>query len=147
MDSGLIIEWFHFADTDLALAKHALSMHPQPLGAICYHCQQSAEKYLKGYLVYTGGIVPPKIHNLDTLCEMCEEHDERFCEIRKPCSVLTDYGVQPRYPHEMEILEHEMKKAIVYAEQVRDFAPMQAVRQELERLVNDFNSTESTTAE
>ena len=27
MDSKLIMEWFHFAETDLALAKHALSMH------------------------------------------------------------------------------------------------------------------------
>jgi len=26
MDSGLILEWYRFADTDLSLAKHALSM-------------------------------------------------------------------------------------------------------------------------
>jgi len=143
MDRGLILEWYRFADTDLALARHALSMHPPPLEAICYHCQQSAEKYLKGYIINTGSILPPKVHNLDTLCEMCEEYDDRFQELRKPCSVLTDYGIQPRYPHEMEIHEHEMQKAIVYAEEIRDFAPLQAVRQELERIVHDANNDES----
>jgi len=140
MDSELIFEWYRFADTDLALAKHALSMYPQPLEAICYHCQQSAEKYLKGYLAYTGNAIPPKIHNLDTLCEMCEEHDERFQELRKPCSILTDYSVQPRYPHEMEILEHEMKQAIVYAEQIRDFMLLKNLRMELEQKINDINN-------
>ena len=143
MDSGLILEWYRFADIDLALAQHALSMHPRPLEAICYHCQQSAEKYLKGYLIYAGSIVPPKVHNLDILCEMCEAYDESFYELRKPCSVLTDYGVQPRYPHEMEIYENEMKKAIVYSEQIRDFTPLRAVRNELEKIVGDANNNES----
>ena len=46
MDEIFILDWFIFADTDLALANHALLMHPQPLEAICYHCQQSVEKYL-----------------------------------------------------------------------------------------------------
>jgi HEPN domain-containing protein len=29
-------------------------MHPTPVEVICYHCQQSAEKYLKGYIVLHG---------------------------------------------------------------------------------------------
>jgi len=144
MDSGLILEWFRFADIDLALAKHALSMQPQPLEAICYHCQQSAEKYLKGYLIYAGDIVPPKVHNLDALCELCEVYDERFYELRKPCSVLTDYGVQPRYPHEMEIHENEMKKAIAYSEKIRDFTPLHDVRNELEKIVSDADNDSSS---
>ena len=51
MDHEYIAEWFQFADIDLASAEHLQSMRPQPLEIICYHCQQSAEKNLKGYLI------------------------------------------------------------------------------------------------
>ncbi|WP_282433370.1 HEPN domain-containing protein [Desulfosporosinus sp. FKA] len=38
------------AETGLQSALFLLNMHPAPLEIICYHCQQSAEKYLKGYI-------------------------------------------------------------------------------------------------
>ena len=43
-------EWFMFATNDLKSAEFLLNMKPLPLEIICYHCQQSAEKYLKGYI-------------------------------------------------------------------------------------------------
>ena len=133
MDNSMILEWFRFADTDLNVANHMLSMHPQPLEAICYHCQQSAEKYLKGYLIFRGILNPPKIHNLDTLCDMCEPYDTRFEELQKFCETLTIYGVQPRYPHELFIEESDMQKALEYAHQIQNFTPLQEARQELEK--------------
>jgi len=141
MDSAFILEWFRLADMDLALADHALSLHPQPLEAICYHCQQSAEKYLKGYLVYKGIVDPPRIHNLDSLCEMCEDFDAQFSKIMKPCSTLTDYGVQPRYPHEMEILESDMRKALTHAKQIQEFEPLLAARQQLKNEMQCENTS------
>jgi HEPN domain-containing protein len=48
-------EWFAFADNDLKSAKFLLRMHPTPLEIICYLCQQSAEKYLKGFIAMNGG--------------------------------------------------------------------------------------------
>lgn len=43
--------WFAKADEDLELARRALGPG-RPLTAMaCYHAQQCAEKYLKGYLV------------------------------------------------------------------------------------------------
>ena len=44
-------EWQKFAEMDLKSGEYLLNMHPVPMEIICYHCQQSAEKYLKGYLV------------------------------------------------------------------------------------------------
>jgi HEPN domain-containing protein len=41
-------EWFQYADSDFEAAKFLQSMRPVPLEIICYHCQQSGEKYLKG---------------------------------------------------------------------------------------------------
>jgi HEPN domain-containing protein len=131
MELEYVAEWFKYADMDFMTAKHLLTLHPQPLEIMCYHCQQSAEKYLKGYLIYRGVTDPPKIHNLDTLCEMSSEYDERFREIEKACSVLTVYGIQPRYPNEMDISENDMQKAIEYARQIRDFEPLIQVRREV----------------
>jgi len=130
MGNSNVMGWFQFADTDLALAEHACSMHPCPLEIICYHCQQSAEKYLKGYLVHHG-TRPPKTHELDLLCNMCLEFDSRFDEIFDKCEMLSDYGVQPRYPNEMGIFEHHMQKALAYARQIKGFAPLQELRASL----------------
>jgi len=127
--------WFDFGDTDLRVAEHSLTLYPQPLEIICFHCQQSAEKYLKGYLRHNG-TMPPKTHNLDTLCDMCSEHDSSFEGIYEQCEVLSDYGVQPRYPDEVDIEEHHMKKALECARQIKDFAPLQAVRRELEQALS-----------
>jgi len=103
MDLEYAAEWFHFADRDLASAEYLHGMRPQPLEIICFLCQQSAEKSLKGYLIYKGIAEPPKTHNLIILNSMCSDYDERFCGIDKACSVLTGYGVQPRYPQEIAI--------------------------------------------
>ena len=52
MSSSRVSEWFRFADTDLLTAQHVMkTMISQPFELICYHCQQAAEKYLKGYLI------------------------------------------------------------------------------------------------
>ena len=124
-----IAEWFQIADSDLASAEYLHGMRPQPLEIICYHCQQSAEKYLKGYLIYKGITDPPKIHELNRLCEMCSDFEPSFCDIDKACAVLTRYAVQPRYPHELGITEYDMLKALEYARQIRDFEPLAELRQ------------------
>ena len=121
MELEYIAEWFQYADNDLASAEYLCGMRPQPLEIICYHCQQSAEKYLKGYLIYNGIVEPPKTHNLDDLCELCSNSDERFQAISTHCNNLTAYGVQPRYPNEMEILETDMQNALEHARSIRDF--------------------------
>jgi len=52
-------EWQRLGEMDLSSAEHLLTMKPVPVEIICYLSQQSAEKYLKGYLVLHG-INPPK---------------------------------------------------------------------------------------
>jgi len=131
MELEYVAEWFQLADLDLASAEYLLGMRPQPLEIICYHCQQSAEKYHKGYLVYMSVEAPPRIHNLDTLCEMCSEYDERFQVLKKACNVLTGYSVHVRYPHESGVRENDMQKALEYARQIRDSEPIADVRREI----------------
>jgi HEPN domain-containing protein len=95
-------------------------MRPVPLEVICYHCEQAAEKILKGYLIQNN-IEPPRTHDLRLLCKMCATIDNTFDEISQSCVNLTPYGVQPRYPFEIEILDTDMQKAIVDADHAMNF--------------------------
>ncbi|MBM7583326.1 HEPN domain-containing protein [Caldicoprobacter guelmensis] len=113
-------EWQRLAELDLRCAEHLLKMHPIPIEIICYHCQQSAEKYLKGYLVLHG-IDPPKIHDLNELCKLCIKISDTFVSIADQCSDLTAYGVQPRYPMEVVLEEKDMRQALKSAKIIRDF--------------------------
>ena len=105
-------EWFAFADMDFQAAKHLdASMHPKPLEIICYHCEQAAEKMLKGVLLsYDASL--KKTHDLGLLIEELASYvtvEERFYEI---CSDLTPYGVAVRYPQEVYIEERHVRKAL-----------------------------------
>jgi len=146
MDIEYVAEWYLYADRDLSISEYLLSMHPKPIEVISFHCQQAAEKYLKGYLIYKGIEEPPKIHNLDTLCSMCTKFDDRFPQIIKACGVLTPYGVQPRYPTEILITENDMEKALEYARQIRDFEPLKELRVLIEQN-DDPNFTKVTLSE
>ncbi|MFO7928957.1 MAG: HEPN domain-containing protein [Candidatus Humimicrobiaceae bacterium] len=113
-------EWQKLADMDLSTAVYLTDMHPPPIEIICYHCQQSAEKYLKGYLVFCG-TVPPRVHDLDELCKLCLKYSSVFKNIADQCSDLTAYGVQPRYPMEIILEIEDMQKALDSAKTVKGF--------------------------
>ena len=136
MKLDYILVWFRFADMDLLSAQRNTTFHPVHMQLICYLCQQSAEKNLKGFLIYKGIEEPPKSHNLDMLCDKCANFDVRFECIYDQCESLTRYGVQPRYPHEMEISEQNMKKALEHARQVMNCIPIQEARQEIGVIIN-----------
>ena len=131
MEYEYISEWFRYADMDLETAEYIQGKRPQPLEIICFHCQQAAEKYIKGYLVYHGVLEPPKTHNLNFLIDMCMDYDIRFDKIEQACSSLTRYGVQPRYPREISITKNDTQKALKYACQIRDFEPLDKIRREI----------------
>jgi HEPN domain-containing protein len=114
-------QWFSIAAQDLALAEHAFkTMHPAPYEQICFHCQQSAEKDLKGFLVLNN-IEPPKIHDLPPLLEMCADIESSFSLLTAKCTFVTKYGVMPRYPIELQIYENDVRLALRYAKDIKDF--------------------------
>ncbi len=123
----LVREWFEIASTDLRTAKHLYeTMYPKPFEIICYHCQQAAEKALKGYLV-DQGIDPERIHDLSKLCEKCVSCDPAFNSICDACSKLTSYATTARYPGHTEIEEQDVVLALKDADQIytycRDLIP------------------------
>lgn len=61
--------WLDYAAIDLSVAHTLFDVHrPQPYEIICYHCQQAAEKAIKGLFIFydlPGGI--PRKHDLTFL--------------------------------------------------------------------------------
>jgi HEPN domain-containing protein len=124
MDDALQMaqEWRRYANRDLEAAVHmANNMRPTPDEIICFHCQQAVEKYLKGFLVLNGIEDPPHIHDIDTLRKECEKFEANFTAITLLCADLTRYGSQPRYPASIQIAPDDMRRALSYAQAVRDF--------------------------
>jgi HEPN domain-containing protein len=113
-------EWITIANCDLNSAKFLTNMQPTPLEIICYHCQQSAEKYLKGYIAFIGGTIL-KTHDLTILNKTCKQHDENFQNIDDDCVELVDYGVQVRYPFHFDLEESDMRQAIESAERIKKY--------------------------
>ena len=117
----LLQEWINFAEMDLLTARHLYEhMYPKPLEIICYHCQQTVEKLLKGFLI-SKGVTIKKTHDLGLLAEMMQEYvevDEKYLEM---CDELTPYGVKIRYPQELFIEEYQVKKALEETQELHDW--------------------------
>ncbi len=119
-NSTVAREWQRYAEQDLASAEYLLAMKPKPLEIVCYHCQQSAEKYLKAFLALHGiGIA--KTHDLTALNKSCSTNDPAFSLIAEDCLELTDYGVQARYPFQLDLTEVDVSTAIQCARRIADF--------------------------
>jgi HEPN domain-containing protein len=133
MENKVVLEWFVFADADLDSAQILKRAYRQHKEIICYHCQQAVEKYLKGFLT-AQGIIPPKIHVLETLCALCSEKDITFNEVAKDCAYLSSFAVQARYPFEMEITDYNVEKSLAIAEKVSKFTPLLVLRERLSKM-------------
>ena len=113
-------EWFDIADKDLASSKYLRDMHPLPVEIICYHCQQSAEKYLKGFLALNEHEIK-KTHDLGLLNQLCRDYNPEFKSIEEECIRLTDYAVNIKNPYAMDLNFSDMTLAITDAERIQNF--------------------------
>ena len=121
MDNFIIAkEWFDIAEMDISSAKYLQKMHPTPIEIICYHCQQSSEKYLKGFLALNGHEIQ-KTHDLILLNKICREYNDEFILPEEECLRLTDYGVTIRYPYPMDLNLEDMSLAITDADKIQGF--------------------------
>ena len=107
-DSSVVSEWLRFAKADLDSAWHLQTMVPVPIEIACYHCQQSAEKALKAFLLANGCEVK-KTHDVRFLCNECKTVNADFAQIETMCSRVTVYGSQSRYPFALEIESEDMQ--------------------------------------
>jgi HEPN domain-containing protein len=112
-------EWFEYAKLDLKTALYLLDMKPKPNEIICYHCQQSAEKFLKGYLAIEGEPIK-KTHDLQFLCKLASNNNLKLNDIEDDCIELTDYGVEVRYPFHTDVEDMDVDRAIKSVKRIKE---------------------------
>jgi len=98
-------EWVRYAKNDLDVSIREMERECNPRDrlyeVILMHCQQSAEKILKAYVIKNNPIVNPKVfsHDLEAVRMECEKMNKKFCSSRliKHIAYLSAF-VTVRYP-------------------------------------------------
>ncbi|TVQ30347.1 MAG: HEPN domain-containing protein [Phycisphaeraceae bacterium] len=112
-------QWFTYAQQDLQVARHALTMEECPGQVVCFLSQQAAEKSLKAFLLCRGQEIP-HTHNVAVLLELCSR-SATWTEQLSEASSLTPYAVATRYPGASERLsDTEVHEAVRLAQLVID---------------------------
>jgi HEPN domain-containing protein len=108
----LVREWFDRGRQDLDTAKLLFGANGHS-GMIALHIHQSAEKYLKGFLVQKG-VIPKKTHDLGHLLQNALAFDPALKDFEDYCDAITRYYIVDRYPpgHPPHYGRDEMKKAL-----------------------------------
>lgn len=93
--------WFDVAVDDLRVARACAALDPPALGNGAYHCQQAAEKILKGLLT-ASSVSFRKIHDLNELAEAVAPYYPTLVEQIDLCRPYTSWATEYRYPPEEE---------------------------------------------
>ena len=99
-----IKNWLKKAENDLKIVEHELELDEEEIvkDAVCFHCQQAVEKYLKAYLIFKR-VDFPRTHSIEYLMEQAAKIDKDFSGIN--VEGLSDFGIDIRYPDDFYIPE------------------------------------------
>jgi len=94
----IVRNWFLNADEDLrgAIALHDLDSSKY-MRFVPYHCQQAAEKSIKGYLAYSK-VKFEKTHDIGQLASLILPLRPELESQLREAAKLTIYAIQFRYP-------------------------------------------------
>ncbi len=104
---SLVHNWMMKARRDLLSAKRLARGNDPYLDTAIYHCQQTVEKAVKGWLVYNDQPFE-KTHDLRLLVAQASEIDDGFADWFDVADQVSPYATAYRYPG--EILEPDMNE-------------------------------------
>jgi len=110
--------WFEKADKDLRCAAIDLAAEPPATEDALFHCQQAAEKALKGYLTWHDQPFP-KTHDLGRLGKQALDLDPRLEQRIDEVVEFTKYAWLFRYPG--DVYEPSLADAAATLNKVRGF--------------------------
>jgi HEPN domain-containing protein len=111
-------EWLRKAESDFRLAT-AIARGTEPFhDEQCFHCQQSAEKYLKALLEELG-VAVPRTHVLKDILALLMPHHPALTGVRRGLTFLTRFAVETRYPGD-HASKRQAASALRWAARVRD---------------------------
>jgi HEPN domain-containing protein len=110
-------EWVKKAEEDFVLARQGRRSKTPVHNGVCFHCQQGAEKYLKG-LMEELGLTVPKTHELVHLKAILLAHHASLQGLHRGLAFLTNFAVVIRYPGE-NASKRQAVAALRWAERIR----------------------------
>ena len=113
-------EWIKYSEKDFIAAQFLMTATSPPVEIICYHCQQSAEKILKAFLI-KNDFIPSRTHDLNLLVNECTKLDDSISILKKECNRLNDFGVNTRYPNNLDLILEDAKIALKDAEKIKEY--------------------------
>lgn len=115
----LVQLWLLKAQHDLASAQKLASGIDPYFDTAIFHCQQSAEKALKGFLVFHDQPFE-KTHDLERLLNLAKTFQEGLGNLFGEAELLSTYAVSPRYPDEdnVEPDREEFDRALAAARKI-----------------------------
>jgi len=111
-------EWVGKAEDDYRVASFIARGRERFYDQLCFHCQQSAEKYLKALLEELGMSIE-KTHELENLLDQLLPHHPSLRPLRRGLKFLTNFSVNVRYPGD-NATGRQAKAALRWAGKVRD---------------------------
>ncbi len=112
------VAWLVKARGDLLAAETLAAPEVAQRDIAIYHCQQAAEKAIKGLLVYRE-LPFQKTHDLERLLELARDDANSLSDLDEHARTLTPYAVEFRYPGDIaEPDEDEMQEAPRLAREV-----------------------------
>jgi HEPN domain-containing protein len=121
--SWLIRDWLSKAAHDLQTARIVSATLDGPLDTAIYHCQQAAEKAVKGWLAWRG-VAAAKTHDLIRLVAEAADGTPDFAQFEEAAEILTPYVSAFRYPGLTEDAvpsREEFDAALKHAQTIYDF--------------------------
>lgn len=126
MQNKYAAEWIAYGDEDIRVIQLLLN-DPSFAHAVCFHAQQAAEKFLKGFLAYHEQNVR-KVHDLTILLKQCIEIDSSFATLHEAVEYLNPLYTEARYPGDIEDFSYEEANgAAAMAQRVQQVV-MQAIQ-------------------
>jgi len=126
--SEIFDAWRHKAEEDYRAARVLLD-NSGPPATICFLCQQTAEKYLKAFLLLHGQPLK-RIHHLDILLEDTIALDPQFRELTESAVFVKRYYIASRYPDDMpeDVAPSKAAEALDAASRIRDMVLAKVAR-------------------
>ncbi len=119
----LVRDWLTRASHDLGAARALCALEPPLLDAAIYHCQQAAEKTVKGWLQLQDDPFP-KTHDIADLVNQAAKLEQDFKQFATAAAVLTPYVSAYRYPGGSDDpmpSREEFDEALQHAQSIYDF--------------------------
>lgn len=119
----LVRDWLTRASHNLRAARALSDLETPLLDAAIYHCQQAAEKTVKGWLQWQDDPFP-KTHDVEDLVNQAAKIDQDFQQVAKAAAVLTPYVSAFRYAggsDEPMPSREEFDEALQHAQTIYEF--------------------------